>query len=76
MRAGNQITLRVTPMMCFAPADVVINATIESHADNRVLRVAAESPDFYRPVRCRSKATRPPGSRNSDSAIFQEGGTS
>jgi hypothetical protein len=48
LRAGGAITLRVTPAMSFAPADVVVNAIIESNPDNRVIRVAAESADFYR----------------------------
>jgi hypothetical protein len=48
LRASAPITMRVTPTMCFAPADVRINAMIESDPANRAVQVAAESRDFYR----------------------------
>jgi hypothetical protein len=46
--AGERLQIRVSPAMSFAPANLVVQAVIESDDDNRSLEVVAESSDFYR----------------------------
>jgi hypothetical protein len=46
--AGERITMKVSPAVAFAPANLVVRATIASDADNRAVEIIAESPDFYR----------------------------
>jgi hypothetical protein len=46
--AGERITLKVSPAVAFAPANLVVRATIPADADNRAVEIVAESDDFYR----------------------------
>jgi hypothetical protein len=46
--AGERIMLKVSPNVAFAPANLVVRATIPVDADNRAVEVVAESDDFYR----------------------------
>ena len=46
--AGERLALRVSPAMAFAPANLVVHATIEAERDNRAIEVIAESSEFYR----------------------------
>jgi hypothetical protein len=46
--AGERITLKVSPAVSFAPANLVVRATVEADADNRAIEIVAESQDFYR----------------------------
>ena len=46
--AGERITMKVSPAVAFAPANLVVRATIQADADNRAVEIVAESPDFYR----------------------------
>jgi hypothetical protein len=46
--AGERITMKVSPAVAFAPANLVVRTTIEADADNRAVEIVAESPDFYR----------------------------
>jgi hypothetical protein len=46
--ASSRLAVRVSPAVAFAPADLRVQATIETDRDNRVLQVIAESDDFYR----------------------------
>ena len=46
--AGERITLKVSPAVAFAPANLVVRATVEADAANRAIEIVAESPDFYR----------------------------
>jgi hypothetical protein len=46
--AGERLTLRVSPAVSFAPANLVVRATIQADAANRAVEVVAESNDFYR----------------------------
>jgi hypothetical protein len=43
-----RITMRVSPNVSFAPARILVRATIERSEDNRALQVVADSPDYYR----------------------------
>ncbi|HKB14281.1 MAG TPA: hypothetical protein VKD69_26630 [Vicinamibacterales bacterium] len=46
--AGERITLKVSPAVAFAPANLVVRATVEADAENRGIEIVAESSDFYR----------------------------
>ena len=46
--AGERMTLKVSPAVAFAPANLVVRATILADADNRAVQIVAESDDFYR----------------------------
>ena len=46
--AGEQLSIKVTPSVAFAPTDVVVRATIEASPDNRAMQIVAESGDFFR----------------------------
>ena len=46
--AGERITMKVSPAVAFAPANLIVRATIVADADNRAVEVIAESDDFYR----------------------------
>jgi hypothetical protein len=48
MGAGERITLKVSPAVAFAPANLVVRATILADPENRAVQVVAESADFYR----------------------------
>jgi len=47
-RATDRLALRVSPVVSFAPANLVVRATVEANAENRSIEVVAESEDFYR----------------------------
>jgi len=40
--------MKVSPAVAFAPANLVVRATVEADADNRAIEIVAESQDFYR----------------------------
>jgi len=42
------VTLKATPAVAFAPATLVVRATIAADAHNRVIEVSADSEDFFR----------------------------
>ncbi len=42
------LMLRVSPAVSFAPANLIVRATIENNAANRAVEIVAESEDFYR----------------------------
>ena len=46
--ASQQVRVRVSPQFSMAPADVIVYVTVERSAENRLLRVSAESDDFFR----------------------------
>lgn len=48
MRAGERVTLQVSPAVAFAPANLYVRATVDRNAENRLLEIIAESPAFYR----------------------------
>jgi hypothetical protein len=47
-READRVTIRVSPAVCFAPANLVVRATIAADPDNRAVEIVAESPEFYR----------------------------
>jgi len=48
IRANDRLDLRVSPTVSFAPANLVVRATVEANRDNRSIEIVAESEDFYR----------------------------
>jgi hypothetical protein len=46
--AGEKLTLKVSPAVAFAPANLVVRAMVEASAHNRAIAIVAESDDFYR----------------------------
>jgi len=46
--AGEALRMRVSPVYSYEPATLLIELFVEPNAANRVLFVAAESPEFYR----------------------------
>ena len=46
--AGERLTLKVSPAVAFAPANLIVRAMIVADPDNRAIEIIAESPDFYR----------------------------
>src|SRR5262249_29829277 len=46
--ANERLTLKVSPAVSFAPANLVVRATIDAHPENRAVEVVAESSEFYR----------------------------
>lgn len=47
-RTGERLAMRVSPAVSMAPADLIVQMTIESSASNRAIEIIAESDDFYR----------------------------
>src|SRR5262245_56837688 len=45
---ADRLTLRVSPAVAFAPANLVVRASIAADADNRTIEIVAESDTFYR----------------------------
>ena len=48
LNAGEKMTLKVSPAVAFAPANLIVRAMIIADADNRAVEIIAESEDFYR----------------------------
>lgn len=46
--AGERITMKVSPAVAFAPANLIVRTMIEANAENRTIEIVAESPEFYR----------------------------
>ena len=46
--AGERITIKVSPAVLFAPANLIVRTMILADADNRAVEIIAESADFYR----------------------------
>jgi hypothetical protein len=46
--AKERMTLKVSPAVAFAPANLIVRTMIEAAAENRAVEIVAESTDFYR----------------------------
>ena len=46
--AKEPLSIRVSPAVSFAPANLVILTRVEPDADNRAIEIVADSDDFYR----------------------------
>ena len=58
--AGERITVRVTPAVAFAPANLIVRAMIEADDQNRAVHIIAESADFYRSSEIQLEGDRAP----------------
>jgi hypothetical protein len=45
---NNPVTMRVSPAIAFAPANLIVRATVQAHESNRAIEIVAESDSFYR----------------------------
>src|SRR5262249_12634924 len=61
--ADDPLALRVSPAVSFAPANLIVRATVEANADNRSMEVVAESADFYRSSAIELDGDRAPRTR-------------
>ena len=64
--AEEPIAMKVSPAVAFAPANLVVRATIPSDADNRAVAISAESQDFYR-----SSEIQLEGEKAARTAVFE-----
>jgi hypothetical protein len=46
--AKERMTLKVSPAVAFAPANLIVRTMIEAAAENRAVEIVAESTEFYR----------------------------
>ena len=46
--AEDRVALRVTPRVAFAPANLIVRATVAADEQNRAIEIIADSRDFYR----------------------------
>ena len=58
--AGERMTLKVSPAVAFAPANLIVRAVVVSDADNRAMEIVAESEDFYRSSRVQLEGEHAP----------------
>jgi len=58
--AKERVSMRVSPSFSFAPANLVIRATVEPDAQNRSLEVVADSAEFYRSSMIQLEGDRAP----------------
>jgi hypothetical protein len=47
-RAVERLSMQVSPAVAFAPANLVVRATVQASDENRSIEIVAESDDFYR----------------------------
>jgi hypothetical protein len=58
--AKEPLSIRVSPAVSFAPADLIIKTRIDPDSYNRALEVIAESEDFYRSSMIQLEGDRAP----------------
>jgi hypothetical protein len=58
--AGEKMTLRASPEVSFAPANLTVRLSIEADPDNRAIEIVIDSPDFYRSSRIELEGDRAP----------------
>src|ERR1044071_2272441 len=46
--AGERITMKVSPAVAFAPANLIVRTMVVADEENRAIEIIAESQDFYR----------------------------
>ena len=46
--ANERISMRVSPTVSFAPANLSVQTTVAADNSNRAIEIVAESPEFYR----------------------------
>jgi hypothetical protein len=58
--ADECMTMRVSPRQALAPVNLRVSVRIEPNADNRVLTIVADSPEFYRSSQIQLEGDRAP----------------
>jgi hypothetical protein len=48
LTGGPRLTMRITPAVALAPANLIVRAMVEANPANRGLVIVADSPNFYR----------------------------
>jgi hypothetical protein len=48
LHGNDRLAMRVSPSVAYAPANLLVRASVEADAQNRALQIIAESPEFYR----------------------------
>lgn len=48
LRARDRLTIRVSPTISFAPANLIVRTTVVADEANRGIEIVAQSEDFYR----------------------------
>ena len=48
VNAGDRLDVRVSPTAALAPAEILIQTTVERDTNNYAMEIVAESEDFYR----------------------------
>jgi hypothetical protein len=48
VHGAERVSIRVSPSVAFAPANLFVRATVDVNKENRSLEIIAESPDYYR----------------------------
>jgi hypothetical protein len=61
--AGDRLAMKVTPAVCFSPANLIVRTRVEADPKNRELEVSAESVDFYRSSAIQLEGERAPRTR-------------
>jgi hypothetical protein len=46
--AGERLSMKVSPAVSFAPANLIVQTTVEADNANRAIEIVAESEQFYR----------------------------
>src|SRR5262245_55624923 len=46
--ASDRLAMRVSPSVSFAPANLIVQATVQADSANRAIEIIAESDQFYR----------------------------
>lgn len=46
--ANERLSMRVSPTVSFAPANLVVQTRVAADNNNRAIEIVAESPEFYR----------------------------
>jgi hypothetical protein len=64
--AGERMTMKVSPAVAFAPANLTVRAMVIADAGNRALEIIAESNDFYR-----SSMVQLEGDRSARTSLFE-----
>jgi hypothetical protein len=62
--AGERLTIKVSPAISFAPANLNVRAMIEVDAQNRMVEVVADSANFYRSSEIQLEGDKAPRTTN------------
>src|SRR5207237_504769 len=58
--ANDKLSMKVSPAVSFAPANLVIRAVVAADDENRAIEITAESEDFYRSSEIELDGSRAP----------------